>query len=128
MIDLVWWFLIAISIICIVAIFYSIQISRRYSNLLLSKRSDDVKRGFVTEQWLPLFESYPWDPQNFRFLGSPIDGVQFEEDCLVLVEFKSGKSRLSPKQKRIRDLVQSGKVEFREIRVNTANHNHIDII
>lgn len=128
MIDLIWWFFIAISIVCIVAIFYLVQISRRYSKLLLSKRSDDVKRGFVTEQWLPLFETYPWNPQNFKFLGSPIDGIQFEEDRLFLVEFKSGNSRLSAKQKRIRDLVQSGEVEFREIRVDTANHKHIDII
>ena len=30
-----------------------------------------------------------------RFLGAPIDGVQFEDDRVILVEFKSGRSRLS---------------------------------
>ena len=75
----------------------------------------------MTEQWLPLVEPYPWDPQNFRFLGSPIDGVQFEEDEVVLVEFKSGNSRLSARQVLIRDLVDEGKVSFREVRVRLKN-------
>jgi len=75
----------------------------------------------MTEQWLPLVEPYPWDPQNFRFLGSPIDGVQFEEDEVVLIEFKSGNSRLSSRQVQIRDLVDEGKVSFREVRVRLKN-------
>ncbi len=56
-----------------------------------------------------------------RFLGAPIDGVQFEDDRVVLVEFKSGPSRLSDRQLRIRELVRSGKVEFREVRVDSGN-------
>ena len=55
---------------------------------------------------------------RFRFLGAPIDGVQFEDDRIVLVEFKSGQSRLSSRQRRIRDLVREGRVEFREVRVD----------
>ena len=55
---------------------------------------------------------------EFRFLGAPIDGVQFEDDRIVLVEFKSGQSRLSSRQRRIRDLVREGRVEFREVRVD----------
>ena len=43
--------------------------------------------------------------------------MQFEDDRVVLVEFKSGRSRLSDRQLRIRDLVQNGRVEFREVRV-----------
>ena len=78
-----------------------------------------VQQNFLAAQrWPHLSESYPWDPRNFRFLGAPIDGVQFEDDMVVLVEFKSGRSRLSDRQLRIRDLVQNGRVEFREVRVD----------
>ena len=63
-------------------------------------------------------EQYPFDPKHFRFLGSPIDGVQFEEDKIVLVEFKSAGSKLSTRQRRIRDLVNEGHVEFQEIRIS----------
>jgi hypothetical protein len=54
---------------------------------------------------------------NFRFIGSPVDGVQFEEDKLVIVEFKTGDSRLTTKQRKIRDLVKKGKVCFEEITI-----------
>ena len=100
--------------LCVLVLIYQWKANRK---LKKDKRSGEVKRGFMTEQWLPLVKPYPWDPQNFRFLGSPIDGVQFEEDEIVLVEVKSGNSQLSRKQKHIRDLVNNGKVRFREVRV-----------
>ncbi len=71
----------------------------------------------MTEQFLPLIDSYPWDSSNFRFLGTPVDGVQFEDDKVILVEFKSGRSKLSRRQRGLRDLVHHGKVEFKELRV-----------
>ena len=39
--------------------------------------------GKISEQWFPLMDRYPYDAQGFRFLGSPIDGIQFEEDRIV---------------------------------------------
>jgi predicted Holliday junction resolvase-like endonuclease len=81
-----------------------------------SKRSLATTYGRITEQWFPLMPDYPYDPQQFRFLGSPIDGVQFEEDRIVFVEFKTNRSRLSEKQKRIRELIDNGEVYWDEIR------------
>lgn len=80
-------------------------------------RSLSTRYGQITEQFLPLVNAYPYDPKNFRFLGSPIDGVQFEEDRIVIVEFKSAGSKLSKNQKRIRDLVKSRKVDFELVQV-----------
>tara|TARA_B100000676_G_C17207170_1_gene402515 strand:- start:22 stop:396 length:375 start_codon:yes stop_codon:yes gene_type:complete len=82
------------------------------------RRSESTRYGQISEQFLPLVEQYPFDPKHFRFLGSPIDGVQFEEDKVVLVEFKSAGSKLSTRQRRIRDLVNEGHVEFQEIRIS----------
>jgi predicted Holliday junction resolvase-like endonuclease len=62
-------------------------------------------------------DRFPWDPSNFRFLGTPIDGVQFEDDRVILVEFKTGNSQLSKRQRHIRELVNDGKVDFEVIRV-----------
>ena len=117
-VPVLWWIVAGLALALAVAVLYSVRITRSYLALRRLRRGDAVRRGFTTEQWLPLTESYPWDPRNFRFLGAPIDGVQFEDDRVVLVEFKSGRSRLSDKQLRIRELVQSGKVEFREVRVD----------
>ena len=54
----------------LLALLYSVRITRSYFGLRRLRRGDAVKRGFTTEQWLPLTESYPWDPRNFRFLGA----------------------------------------------------------
>jgi len=70
--------------------------------------------GRITEQWFPLLGEYPYNPQEFRFLGSPVDGVQFEEDRIVFIEFKANKSRLSEKQRRIKKLVEDGDVYWEE--------------
>ena len=117
-IPVLWWVVAGLALALLLAVLYSVRITRSYFGLRRLRRGDAVRRGFTTEQWLPLTESYPWDPKNFRFLGAPIDGVQFEDDRVVLVEFKSGRSRLSDRQLRIRDLVQNGRVEFREVRVD----------
>lgn len=102
-------------VVCLIALF---RLWKAYQRLKSDKRGGEVKRGFMTEQWLPLVDPYPWDPNNLRFLGNPIDGIQFEENEIILVEFKSGGSRLSQKQIQIKNLVESGKVSFREVRVN----------
>ena len=80
-------------------------------------RSLSTRYGQITEQFLTLADAYPYNPKNFRFLGSPIDGVPFEEDRIAIVEFKSAGSKLSKNQKRIRDLVKSRKVDFELVQV-----------
>jgi len=78
------------------------------------QRSISASYGRITEQWFPLMNGYPYDSANFRFLGNPIDGVQFEEDRIVFIEFKSRKSELSSGQRRLKQLIQQGKVTWEE--------------
>ena len=84
---------------------------------LFKKKSLSSKYGRMTEQFIPFLESYPYNEQDFRFIGSPIDGVQFEPDRVVLVEFKSAGSQLTKRQREIKNLVEKGRVEFREFRL-----------
>ena len=78
------------------------------------QRSLSTSYGRITEQWFPLMEAYPYDPQRFRFLGTPVDGVQFEDDRIVFVEFKANRSRLSEAQRRMKRLVEDGYVFWEE--------------
>lgn len=80
------------------------------------QKSLSTTYGRITEQWFPLMGAYPYDPQGFRFLGSPIDGVQFEEDRIVFVEFKANRSQLSENQRRIKRLIEEGYVYWEEHR------------
>ena len=41
---------------------------------------------------------------------------RFEEDRIILVEFKSSFSQMSGRQRKIKNLVEQGKVEFELIR------------
>ena len=84
-----------------------------------SLRGDRVVRGLISEQFAPFTETFKklgWDPQEFKFLGRPVDGIQFQEDEIVIVEFKTGRSQLSDTQKRVKRLVEQCKVRFEEIR------------
>jgi predicted Holliday junction resolvase-like endonuclease len=90
------------------------RLSARLDDETFRRQSLSTTYGRITEQWFPLLGEYPYDAQEFRFLGSPVDGVQFEEDRIVFVEFKANKSRLSDKQKRIKKLVEQGEVYWEE--------------
>jgi predicted Holliday junction resolvase-like endonuclease len=83
------------------------------------RKSSEVRLGKIGENLAPFTEHWPWDANNFRFLGSPIDGVQFTDDEVIFVEIKTGNSRLSKGQKGIKELVDAGKVKFVSFRVGT---------
>lgn len=82
------------------------------------KKSQSVKYGQLTEQWIPFSEKFPFSPNSFRFLGQPIDGIVFDEEKVVFVEFKTNKSKLSDSQKKIKQLVENKKVEWVEFRID----------
>ncbi len=82
------------------------------------KRSLSTVYGKTTEQFAPFMDRYPFNSQDFRFIGTPVDGIQFEEDRVVFVEIKAGRSAgLSPKQARIKRLIQDRKVEWFEFSI-----------
>ena len=87
---------------------------RELRDLRFSKASQAVKYGKLTEQFIPFAQRFPYSPENFRFLGSPIDGISFEDDSIIFCEFKASSSKLSENQKRIRQLVQEKRVKWLE--------------
>lgn len=91
--------------------------SMRLSDVRFQKQSLSTKYGKMSEQFMPFLDHYPYDPQYFRFLGTPIDGVQFEEDKIIFMEFKCSNSRLSQKQKNIKDLIEARRIYFEQINI-----------
>lgn len=106
---------------CVVPLMYVSYLRQRLRTVLQmletersQRRSLSASYGRITEQWFPLMDRYPYDSSNFRFLGTPVDGVQFEEDKIVFVEFKSRRAELSTAQRRMKQLIQAGKVTWEE--------------
>ena len=101
----------------VVAIFLYRNLQKQLSLLKSDKQSILTRFGKTTEQFIPFLKDYPYDKEKFRFLGTPVDGIQFERDKLVFIEFKTGESKLSEIQENVKELVEKKKVEFKEIRV-----------
>lgn len=111
-----WWVLVVFLVSFVFLIVVCLKLKTSLVEVKSRLRSQSTRYGQITEQFLPLVDSYPWDSKQFRFLGSPIDGVQFEEDRIIFVEFKSSSGQMSVRQRKIKELVEQGKVEFKLIR------------
>ncbi len=112
----------AVFAAAIIMVFYyrsrARSLEAQLKDVSFQKQSLSVKYGKMTEQFLPFLETYPYDRQGFRFLGTPIDGVQFEKDKIIFIEFKAGSSQLSERQREIKHMVNGGRVEFRELKIS----------
>jgi predicted Holliday junction resolvase-like endonuclease len=83
------------------------------------KQSRAVLGGLVSEQIAPLLPGFPFDPGDCRFVGKPVDFIVFKgmnEKAItevVFLEVKSGSARaLSGQEKRLREVIQSGRVSW----------------
>ena len=115
-------FLIGVIIVLLIVLFLFykslVSLKNEVDDLRFSKKSQSVKYGQLTEQWIPFSDKYPYNSQNFRFIGKPIDGISFEDDKIVFVEFKTNTSRLSDSQRKVKDLVDNKKVEWLKLKID----------
>ncbi|HEC35165.1 MAG TPA: Holliday junction resolvase [Anaerolineae bacterium] len=86
------------------------------------QKSQAVTLGKITEHFIPYLPDFSYNPKDARFIGSPIDFVVFdglhekEVRKVVFVEVKTGTSGLTTRERRIRDAIRSGNVEWIELR------------
>jgi predicted Holliday junction resolvase-like endonuclease len=85
-------------------------------------QSRAILGGKFTEQMVPFFPDFKYDPTEVRFIGSPIDMIVFpglakgDPEEIVILEVKTGKSaQLTPQQKKIRQLIENNMVRWDEI-------------
>ena len=91
-----------------------------------SKRSRSVVAGMTAEQLAPLLGEFGerFDPGDARFLGAPVDYVVFDGIAagelrqVVLVEIKTGGSRLNANEREVQRAVQEGRVGFEIMRLS----------
>jgi len=107
------------------SVLWAINKTRQYLALkeelkknISDRKSDEVRLGQIAEQIAPFLDKINYNPKSMRFLGSPIDFVVFDTEKIVFIEVKTGNSRLTPKQRDIRKLIQDKKVEFEEVRIS----------
>lgn len=96
------------------------------------EKSRSVLLGQVAEHFAPLLPGFGFNPKDARFLGQPVDYLVFNglndpetpgeipRVEVVLVEIKTGGSRLSPGEKAIKEAVRSGRVRFETLRLDSS--------
>ena len=87
------------------------------------KQSRRVLGGEFSEQLAPYLPNFPFSPTETKFIGKPIDLVVFKGmdqkniTEVIFVEVKSGKSRLNPNERILRNVIDDKKVSWQEYRV-----------
>ena len=122
-----------VVVVAVLVVIFSIFIIRavyekRLRDELGEARKDAVLRsraslgGKFTEQLVPFFPDFQYDPTEVRFIGSPIDMVVFPGLAqgnpreVVILEIKTGNSQLTSVQRKIRQLIEDGMVRWDEVR------------
>ena len=89
------------------------------------KRARSVNLGQVVEHLVPFMPDFPFDPKDARFLGAPVDYIVFaglrednRVDEVVFVEIKSGKSKLTSRERSVKEAVEDGRVAYFEMRID----------
>ena len=86
-------------------------------------KSRAVLGGQFSEQLAPYLPNFNYLPTECRFLGKPVDFIVFkgmdERNIteVVFVEAKSGKSKLSPQEKSLKEAIEKKKVRWEEYRI-----------
>lgn len=115
-----WIFLIGIiaGLILGITLVYRTAISPLHKKIEKSseKQSSATSYDKTIEQFDPtMLYNYPFAYENFRFIGDPVDGIQFDDDRILFVEFKTDQS--NPMKNKIKELVENGKIEWFEFKV-----------
>jgi len=89
------------------------------NKIISQKKSSEVRLGQISEHFAPFLKDFPYDTKNIRFLGSPIDLILFDIDNnrIIFIEVKTGKSSQTKKQRQIRDIIKAGNVEYEVMRI-----------
>jgi predicted Holliday junction resolvase-like endonuclease len=89
-------------------------------------RSEAVTMGKVSEQLLPFFPEFRFNPRDARFLGAPVDLVVFDGLAegtvrrVVFVEVKTRGARLTTRERLVREAIEAGRVEWLELRAGSS--------
>ncbi len=80
-----------------------------------------INIGFILERIAPTLDAFRFSHNDCRSLFDPIDYIIFEGlsnknhvDKIFFVDIKTGASKLSKKQREIKNVISEGKVEFKK--------------
>jgi len=88
--------------------------------------------GKFIERFIPFLKKLPYEPSDMHFLGQPIDYIVFQGlhedkiDRVIFVEVKTGSSKLTKREKSLKETIEKKRVGWKEINIDTADDNTPD--
>lgn len=86
-------------------------------------KSRAVLSGHFSEQIAPFLPGFEYPPTECRFVGKPVDFIVFKGmddkniNEVVFVEVKSGDSKLSNQERKLKETIEKKKVRWEEYRI-----------
>ena len=90
------------------------------------KKSRAVLGGQFAENLAPYLPDFPYHPSECKFLGRPIDFIVFkgldkqQTEEVIFLEIKTGKAKLSPTEKHLKEAIINKNVKWEEYRVDES--------
>lgn len=81
-------------------------------------KSRTITLGKVSEQLIPFFPNFNYNPKDARFLGSPTDLIIFDglDDGdlkkIIFMEIKTGKAKLNKREEQVKEIIQNKQIEW----------------
>ncbi len=116
-------FLFVVNILLIYLLVAKIKKEKEIRKEAIEK-SRLVLEGKFKEQLAPFLPEFGFNPTDARFIGSPVDFIVFDGAAesnikkIVFLEVKSGKSKLTKKEGQIKESIEKGRIEFREMKLD----------
>lgn len=85
--------------------------------------------GKFIERFIPFLKKLPYEPSDMHFLGQPVDYIVFQGlhedkiDKVIFVEVKTGQSKLTKREKSLKETIEKKRVGWKEINIDTADDN-----
>ncbi|MBX7138182.1 MAG: hypothetical protein K1X83_09370 [Oligoflexia bacterium] len=95
---------------------------QKVERIISQTKSSEVRLGKTAETLAPLLENFPVDVRKAGtstvFIGQPVDFIHFDPDIgITFIEVKSGNSKLSLSQRKLKELIDNGQVEWVQFQV-----------
>ncbi len=81
--------------------------------------------GKFIEKFVPFLDKVEYEPSDMHFLGQPVDYIIFKGlhqdnvESVIFLEVKTGDSKLTKREKSLKDTIEQRKVYWKELRIDT---------
>lgn len=111
------------------------KLFKNSEKIIKTKSVSSSRRSLVgkfIEKFVPFLKMLDYEASDMHFLGQPVDYIIFdglhkdEIEKVVFVEVKTGDSKLTKREKSLKDTIEKRRVEWKEINIDTASEDTPD--